>query len=60
MTENRTAIDVLAAFGTKLMAVLLLVLAMAVTISQYFALARDRVRQVEGKLRRRAARRAAV
>jgi hypothetical protein len=45
--------------GTELMVVLLLVLAMGLTITQYFAGARDRMRQVEGKLRRRAARRAA-
>ena len=60
MTENRTAIDIFAAFGTKLMVVLLLVLAMGVTISGYFASASDRMRKVEGKLRRRAARRVAV
>ena len=59
MTENRTAIDLFAAFGTKLMVVLLLVLAMGVTISGYFARASDRMRKVEGNLRRRAARRAA-
>jgi hypothetical protein len=59
MTRNRTAIDVFSAMGTELMVVLLLVLAMGLTITQYFAGARDRMRQVEGKLRRRAARRAA-
>jgi len=60
MTENRTALDIFAAFGTKLMVVLLLVLAMGVTISQYFAIAGDRMRRVEGRLRRRAARRRTV
>ena len=59
MTENRTVIDVFAGFGTKLMVVLLVVLAMGVSVSEYIATARDRMRRVEGKLRRRAARRAA-
>jgi hypothetical protein len=57
MTRNRTAIDLLTAIGTELMVVLLLVLAMGLAVSQYLTLARDRVRRVEGKLRRRAARR---
>jgi hypothetical protein len=57
MTENRTVIDVFAAFGTKLMVVLLVVLAMGVSVTEYIATARDRMRRVEGKLRRRAARR---
>jgi hypothetical protein len=60
MTRNRTAIDVFSAVGTELMVVLLLVLAMGLTVSQYLALARDRVRRVEVKLRRRAARRVAA
>ena len=57
MTENRTVIDVFAAFGTKLMVVLLVVLAVGVSVTEYIATARDRMRRVEGKLRRRAARR---
>ena len=57
MTENRTVIDVFAAFGTKLMVVLLVVLAMGVSVSEYIAAAHDRMRRVEGKVRRRAARR---
>ncbi len=60
MTRNRTAIDAFSAIGTELMVVLLLVLATGLALSQYFTLARDRVRRVEGKLRRRAARRVAV
>ena len=56
MTENRTVIDVFAV-GTKLMVVLLLVLAMGVAVTEYVATARDRFRRVEGKRRRRAARR---
>jgi len=57
MTRNRTAIDVFSAVGTELMVVLLLVLAMGLTMAQYVEGARDRMRRVEGKLRRRAARR---
>jgi hypothetical protein len=49
--------DVFATIGTELMVVLLLVLAMGLAVTQYFTLARDRMRRVEGKLRRRAARR---
>jgi hypothetical protein len=57
MTRNRTAMDAFATIGAELMVVLLLVLAMGLAVTQYFTLARDRVRRVEGKLRRRAARR---
>ena len=57
MTRNRTAIDAFSAVGTELMVVLLLVLAMGLAVSQYFTMARDCVRRVEVKLRRRAARR---
>jgi hypothetical protein len=57
MTRKRTAKDAFAAIGTELMVALLLVLAMGLAVTQYFTLARDRVRRVEGKLRRRAARR---
>ena len=60
MTRNRTAIDAFSAIGTELMVVLLLVLAMGLAVSQYVTLARDRMRRVEGKLRRRAARRMAA
>ncbi len=60
MTRNRTVLDTFTAIGTELMVVLLLVLAMGLAVSQYFSLARDRVRRVEGKLRRRAARRVAA
>jgi len=60
MTRKRTAIDAFSAIGTELMVVLLLVLATGLAVSQYFTLARDRVRRVEGKLRRRAARRVAA
>lgn len=58
MTRNRTVIDAFAAIGTELMVVLLLVLATGLAVSQNFA--RARVRRVEGKLRRRAARRVAA
>jgi hypothetical protein len=60
MTRNRTVTDVFSAVGTELMVALLLVLAAGLAVSRYFALARDRVRRVEVKLRRRAARRAAA
>jgi len=60
MTRNRTATDAFSAIATELMVVLLLVLAMGLTVSRYVTLARDRVRRVEGKLRRRAARRVAA
>jgi len=57
MTRNRTAMDLFSTVGTELMVVLLLVLAMGLAVSQYFALAHVRMRRVEAKLRRRAARR---
>jgi hypothetical protein len=60
MTKNRTGIDLLSAFGTELMVLLLLVLAMGLAVAQYVTVARDRMRRVEGKLRRRAARRVAA
>ena len=60
MTRNRTAIDLLSSVGTELMVVLLLVLAMGLAVSEYFTMARDRVRRLEVKLRRRAARRIAA
>ena len=52
--------ELFTALGTELMVVLLLVLAMGLTVSRYFAVARDRVRRLETKMRRRAARRVAV
>ena len=60
MTRNRTPIDLFSAVGTELLVVLLIVLAMGLAISEYFTMARDRVRRVEVKLRRRAARRIAA
>jgi hypothetical protein len=42
------------------MVVLLVVLAMGVGITEYFTMARDRVRRVEVRRRRRAARRRAA
>jgi hypothetical protein len=57
MTRNRTASDAFSAVGTELMVVLLLALAMGLAVSQYFTRARDRMRRVEVKLRKRAARR---
>lgn len=52
--------DLFSALGTELMVVLLLVLAMGLAVSEYFTLARDRVRRFETKVRRRAARRVAA
>jgi hypothetical protein len=49
----------MSAIGTESMVVLLLVLAMGLAVSEYFTLARDRVRRVEVRLRKRAARRVA-
>lgn len=49
--------DLFSTVGTELMVVLLLVLAMGLAVSQYFTVAHDRIRRVEGKVRRRAARR---
>jgi hypothetical protein len=60
MTRNRTAIDLLASLGTELMVLLLVVLAAGLAVSRYFAVARERMRRVEVKLRRRAARRVAA
>ena len=60
MTRNRTVMDMASAFGTELMVVLLLVLAMGLAVSGYFSVARDRVRRFETKVRRRAARRVAA
>jgi hypothetical protein len=60
MTRNRTAVDPFAAAGTRLMVLLLLVLATGLAVSRYVTMARERVRRVEMKLRRRAARRVAA
>ena len=59
MTRNRTSIDVFAAVGTELMVLLLVVLAAGLSLSRYVAVARDRMRHLELKRRRRAARRVA-
>jgi hypothetical protein len=58
MTRNRTAIDMLAALGTQLTVVLLFVLACGLTFARYTSMARERMRRVEIRLRRRATRRA--
>ena len=60
MTRNRTAIDVFSMIGSNLMVALLLVLAMGLSVSRYFAIAKERVRRVDVRLRRRAARRVAA
>jgi hypothetical protein len=60
MTRNRTAIDVFSAIGTELMVLLLVVLAAGVSVARYLSVARERMRRVEARLRRRAARRMAA
>jgi hypothetical protein len=60
MTKNRTGIALLSALATELMVLLLLVLAFGVAVSQYLSVARDRMRRVEVKVRKRAARRVAA
>jgi len=60
MTRNRTGIDLVSTVGNELMVLLLLVLAMGLAVAQYMTVARDRMRRVEGQLRRRAARRVAA
>ena len=60
MTRNRTAVNVFSAVSSTLMGVLLLVLAIGLAMAQYLAGARDRMRRVEGRLRRRAVRRIAL
>jgi hypothetical protein len=60
MARNRTAIDVFSAIGTELMVLLLVVLAAGLAVSRYFSVARERMRHVEARLRRRAARRVAA
>ena len=49
-----------AALGTELMVLLLVVLAAGLAVSRYLAVARDRIRHVDVKRRRRAARDAAA
>jgi hypothetical protein len=60
MTRNRTALDIFAALGTELMVLLLVALAAGLAVSRYIAAASDRMRRLEVKLRRRAARRVAA
>jgi hypothetical protein len=60
MTRNRTAIDVLSTLSNQLLVVLLLVLAASLAISRHFSAARDRLRRVEVRVRKRAARRIAL
>jgi hypothetical protein len=59
MTRNRTAIDVFSAISNQLIVVLLLALAVGLAMRRYFAVARDRLRRVEMRIRKRAARRIA-
>jgi hypothetical protein len=60
MTRNRTAVDVFAAFGTDLIVVLLVALAMGLAVSKYVWLAGERMRRVEAKIRKRDFRRFAA
>jgi hypothetical protein len=60
MTRNRTAIDLIYALGAEMMVLLLVLLAMGVGVTQYFSVARDRMRRIEVKLRKRAVRRIAT
>jgi hypothetical protein len=60
MTRNRTAIESIHAVGAQMMLLLLAVLATGLAVIQYFSLARDRMRGIEVKLRKRAARRVAA
>jgi hypothetical protein len=60
MTRNRTALDIFAALGTELMVLLLVVLATGLAVSRYIAAASERMRRLEVKVRRRAARRLAA
>jgi hypothetical protein len=59
MTRNRTAIDVFSTISNQLIVVLLLALAVGLAIRRYFAAARDQLRRVEMRIRKRAARRVA-
>ena len=60
MARNRTAIDVFSAVGTEVMVLLLVVLAAGLSVAQYLSVARERMRRIEAKLRRREARRVAA
>ena len=60
MTRNRTGLDIFAALGTELMVLLLVVLAAGLAVSRYIAAASERMRRLEVKIRRRAARRVAA
>jgi hypothetical protein len=60
MTRNRTGLDIFAALGTELMVLLLVVLAGGLAVSRYIAAASERMRRLEVKVRRRAARRVAA
>ena len=60
MTRNRTALDLLSAAGTEVLALLLLVLATGLAVTRYFSIARQSTHHVEMRVRRRAARRQAA
>ena len=60
MTRNRTTIDAFSFLATELMVLLLLVLAMGLAMSRYISVARERMRRVDLKVRKRAARRLAA
>jgi hypothetical protein len=60
MTRNRTDIDVLSTLGNQLLVVMLLVLAACLSISRHISAARDRLRRVEVRIRKRAARHIAL
>jgi hypothetical protein len=60
MTRNRTGLDIFAALGTELMVLLLVVLAGGLAVSRHIAAASERMRRLEVKVRRRAARRVAA
>lgn len=59
MTRNRTALDLFSAAGTELMVLLIVLLALGLSVSQYLSLGRERMRRVETKIRRRTTRRVA-
>jgi hypothetical protein len=60
MTRNRTDIDVLSTLGNQLLVVMLLVLAACLSISRHISAARDRLRRVEVRIRKRAVRHSAL
>jgi hypothetical protein len=59
MTRNRTAVDLFTLLGAEIMALLLVALAGGLAVSRFLSGGRERMRRVEVKLRRRAARRSA-